>query len=160
METVRELFETNTFGVMAMTQAVLPQLRARRSGVVVNVTSSVTLARMPLVAAYSATKMAIAGFTASLALELEGFDVRVKLVEPGYGPTTRFTSNGGPRMEGLIPEAYAPFAQRIFAAFGQQDVVTREADVAEVVWRAANDTTGQLRFPAGPDAVALAQARL
>ena len=160
METVRELFETNTFGVMAMTQAVLPQLRARRSGVVVNVTSSVTLARMPLVAAYSATKMAIAGFTASLALELEGFGVRVKLVEPGYGPTTRFTSNGGPRMEGLIPEAYAPFAQRIFAAFGQQDVVTREADVAEVVWRAANDTTGQLRFPAGPDAVALAQARL
>jgi NAD(P)-dependent dehydrogenase (short-subunit alcohol dehydrogenase family) len=160
MDTVRELFETNTFGVMAMTQAVLPQLRARRSGVVVNVTSSVTLARMPLVAAYSATKMAIAGFTASLALELEGFDVRVKLVEPGYGPTTRFTSNGGSRMEGLIPEPYAPFAQRIFAAFGQQDVVTREADVAEVVWRAANDATGQLRFPAGPDAMALAQARL
>ena len=44
MATVREVFETNTFGVMAMTQAVLPQLRARRSGVVVNVTSSVTLA--------------------------------------------------------------------------------------------------------------------
>ena len=65
METVRELFETNTLGVMAMTQAVLPQFRERRSGVVVNVTSSVTLARMPLVAAYTATKMAIAGFTAS-----------------------------------------------------------------------------------------------
>ena len=48
MATVREMFETNTFGVMAMTQAVLPQLRARRSGVVVNVTSSVTLAPMPL----------------------------------------------------------------------------------------------------------------
>jgi len=40
-----------------------------------------------------------------------------ELVEPGYGPTTRFTSNGGTRMEGLIPEAYAPFAQPIFAAF-------------------------------------------
>ncbi len=48
MSTVREVFETNTFGVMAMTQAMLPQFRARRSGVVVNVTSSVTLARMPL----------------------------------------------------------------------------------------------------------------
>ena len=112
MATVREVFETNTFGVMAMTQAVLPQFRARRSGVVVNVTSSVTLAPMPLAAVYTASKMAIEGFTASLAHELEAFNVRVKLVEPGYGPTTRFTSNGGPRMEGLIPEAYAPFAQR------------------------------------------------
>ena len=160
MDTIRDLFETNTFGVMAMTQAVLPQLRARRAGVVVNVTSSVTLARMPLVAAYTATKMAIAGFSASLALELEEFNVRVKMVEPGYGPTTRFTSNGGQRMEGLIPEPYAPFAQRVFAAFGQTAAVTCERDVAEGVWRAANDETGQLRFPAGPDAVALAQSRL
>ena len=93
MATTREVFETNTFGVMAMTQAVLPQFRARRSGVVVNVTSSATLAPMPLVAVYTASKMAIEGFTASLALELEAFNVRVKLVEPGYGPTTRFTSN-------------------------------------------------------------------
>ena len=160
MATVRELFETNTFGVMAMTQAVLSQFRARRAGVVVNVTSSVTLSRMPLVAAYTATKMAIAGFTASLALELEAFNVRVKLVEPGYGPTTRFTSNGGSRMAGLIPEPYEPFAQRVFAAVAQPTAVTTERDVAEVVWRAATDETGQLRFPAGPDAVALAQSRL
>ncbi len=87
MTTVREVFETNTFGVMAMTQAVLPQFRARRSGVIVNVTSSATLAPMPLVAVYTASKMAIEGFTGSLALELEAFNVRVKLVEPGYGPT-------------------------------------------------------------------------
>jgi NAD(P)-dependent dehydrogenase (short-subunit alcohol dehydrogenase family) len=160
MATVRELFETNTFGVMAMTQAVLPQFRERRSGVIVNVTSSVTLARMPLVAPYTATKMAIAGFTASLALELEDFNVKVKIVEPGYGPTTRFTSNGGQRMDGLIPEPYAPFAQRIFAAFAQTTVVTTEHDVAAGVWRAVNDESGQLHFPAGPDAVALSQARL
>jgi len=159
MATVREVFETNTFGVMAMTQAVLPQLRARRSGVVVNVTSSATLAPMPMVAAYTASKMAVEGFTASLALELEAFDVRVKLVEPGYGPTTRFTSNTGPRMEGLIPEAYAPFAERIFASFAQPAAVTTESDVAEVVWRAANDASGRLRFPAGADAVALVQSR-
>jgi NAD(P)-dependent dehydrogenase (short-subunit alcohol dehydrogenase family) len=160
MATVREVFETNTFGVMAMTQAVLPQLRARRSGVVVNVTSSATLAPMPMVAVYTASKMAIEGFTASLALELQAFDVRVKLVEPGYGPTTRFTNNSGRRMEGLIPEAYAPFAQRIFASLAQgAAAVTTESDVAEVVWRAANDASGQLRFPAGADAVALAQSR-
>jgi short-subunit dehydrogenase len=159
MATMREVFETNTFGVMAMTQAVLPQFRARRSGVVVNVTSSATLAPMPLVAVYTASKMAIEGFTASLAHELGAFDVRAKLVEPGYAPTTRFTSNTGSRMDGLIPEAYAPFAQRIFASFAETTAVTTESDVAEAVWRAANDVTGQLRFPAGADAVALAQSR-
>lgn len=155
MTTTREVFETNVFGVMAMTQAVLPQFRARKSGMIVNVTSSATLAPMPLVAVYTASKTAIEGFTASLAFELEAFDVKVKLVEPGYAPTTRFTSNGASRMEGLIPDAYAPFAQRIFASFAQPTAVTTESDVAEAVWRAANDATGQLRFPAGADAVAL-----
>jgi NAD(P)-dependent dehydrogenase (short-subunit alcohol dehydrogenase family) len=159
MATVREVFETNTFGLMAMTQAVLPQLRARRSGVVVNVTSSATLAAFPLVAVYTASKTAIEGFTASLALELAPFDVRAKLVEPGYGPTTRFTSNTGPRMEGMVPEAYAPFAQSVFASMAEPGAVTTEADVAEGVWRAANDASGQLRFPAGADAVALARSR-
>jgi short-subunit dehydrogenase len=155
----RDVFETNTFGVMAMTQAVLPQFRMRRSGVVVNVTSSATLAPMPLVAVYTASKMAIEGFTASLALELEAFNVRVKLVEPGYGPTTSFTSNAGPRAaSGLIPDAYSPFAESIFSQLTQRAAVTTESDVAEVVYRAANDVSPQLRFPAGPDALALAQA--
>jgi len=158
MATTREVFETNTFGVMAMTQAVLPRFRARRAGVVVNVTSSAVLAPMPLVAVYTASKTAIEGFTASLAFELDAFNVRVKLVQPGYGPTTRFTSNGGERMQGLIPDAYGPFAQKIFAAFTQPAAVTTEADVAEAVWQAANDASGQLRFPAGADAVALAQS--
>jgi len=157
MTTTREVFDTNTFGVMAMTQAVLPQFRERRSGVLINVTSSVVLARMPLVAIYAASKTAIEGFTASLALELEALNVRVKLVEPGYAPSTNFTSNGRSRMNGQIPEDYAPFAQRVLADFQNQTTVTHESDVAEAVWRAANDTTGQLRFPAGPDAIALAQ---
>lgn len=159
MDMVREVFTTNTFGVMAMTQAVLPQLRARGSGVVVNVTSTVTMTPMPLVAVYTASKTAIDGFSASLALELEAFGVRVKLVEPGYGPTTGFTSNSGARAaSALIPEAYAPFAQRVFAAFGQPGAVTTESDVAEAVYRAANDESGRLRFPAGADAVALSRA--
>jgi NAD(P)-dependent dehydrogenase (short-subunit alcohol dehydrogenase family) len=158
MATTRELFETNTFGMMAMTQAVLPQFRARKSGVIVNVTSSATLQPMPLVAVYTASKMAVEGFTASLAFELEAFNVRVKLVEPGYGPSTRFTSNGASRMEGLIPEQYAPYARDVFASFVQPAEVTKEADVAEAVWRAANDSSGKLRYPAGADAVALAQS--
>jgi NAD(P)-dependent dehydrogenase (short-subunit alcohol dehydrogenase family) len=159
MAMARAVFETNTFGVMATTQAVLPQFRARRSGVVVNVTSTVTMTAMPLVAVYTASKMAIEGFTASLAFELEAFDVRVKLVEPGYCPTTRFASNTGMRPDELIPEAYAPFAERAFAALVQPAAVTTESDVAEAVYRAANDASGQLRFPAGADAVALARSR-
>jgi NAD(P)-dependent dehydrogenase (short-subunit alcohol dehydrogenase family) len=156
MATARELFETNTFGVMAMTQAVLPRFRERRTGVVVNVTSSATLVPMPLVAVYTASKQAIEGFTGSLALELAEFGVRVKLVEPGYAPSTRFTANGEARMAGLVTEAYAALAQRAFAAL-DNPLVTTERDVAEAVWRAANDGSGRLRFPAGADAVALAR---
>ncbi len=158
MAHIRKVFDTNTFGVMAMTQAVIPQFRARRSGVIVNVTSSVTLTAMPLAAAYTASKQAIEGFTGSLAHELAHFGIRAKLVEPGYAPTTRFAHNTSVRIEDLIPETYAAFAAPIFAAFAEPALVTTEQDVAEAVWRAANDRSGQLRFPAGADAVALAQA--
>ena len=155
MAHIRQVFETNTFGVMAMTQAVIPQMRARRSGTIVNVTSSVTLAPMPLAAAYTASKQAIEGFTGSLAHELAHFGVRAKLVEPGYAPTTRFTQNTSVKVEDLIPPAYADFAAPIFKAFAQPPLTTSEADVAEAVWAAANDAAGTLRFPAGADAVAL-----
>ena len=157
MAITRELFERNTFGVMAMTQAVLPQFRERRRGVIVNVTSSATLAPMPLVAVYTASKMAIEGFTASLAHELAAFDIGVKLVEPGYAPTTRFTENGTERMRDLIPPPYEPFARSVFGTLTQRAELTKESDVAEAVWRAAHDRTGQLRFPAGADALALAR---
>ena len=159
MSTVREIFETNTFGTMAMTQAVIPQFRARRAGTIVNVTSSATLAPMPLVAAYTASKTAIEGFTASLAHELGAFEVAVRLVEPGYAPTTRFAANGEERMRGLVPEAYGRYAQDVFAGFADASAFTSETDVAQSVWAAAHDTGGRLRFPAGPDAVALAAAR-
>lgn len=143
---------------MAMVQAVIPQMRERRSGAIINVTSSVTLAAMPLAAAYTASKSAIEGFTGSLAHELACFTVRAKLVEPGYAPTTRFSQNTSVRIEDLIPEAYAAFAKPILEAFAQPAMITKETDVAEAVWAAVHDTAGQLRFPAGPDAVALANA--
>ena len=155
MSTVREVFETNTFGVMAMCQAVIPQFRARRAGTIVNVTSSTTLAPFALVAAYTASKSAIEGFTSSLQLELRAFDVRVALVEPGYAPTTAFAANGQQRMQGLVPDAYEPFARSVFAGFTNDMPTTRESDVAEGVLKATTDVSGQLRFPAGADALAL-----
>lgn len=154
MEHVRRLFDTNTLGVMAMTQAVLPMLREQGGGVIVNVTSSVVLSPSPFAAAYTATKTAIEGFSRSLAKELVAFDIGVKLVEPGYAPTTRVSANTALPIADLIPPAYADFARPIFAAFAVPDVTTKEIDVAEAVWRAAIDRTGQQRFPAGPDAVA------
>jgi NAD(P)-dependent dehydrogenase (short-subunit alcohol dehydrogenase family) len=158
MSHIRDVFETNTLGTMAMSQAVIPQMRERRSGVIINVTSSATLAPMPLAAAYTASKQAIEGFTGSLAHELAHFGIRAKLVEPGYAPTTRFAENSSVRIADLIPEAYAGFAKPIFEAFARPALTTRESDVAEAVWMAVHDMTGRLRFPAGADAVALAGA--
>jgi short-subunit dehydrogenase len=158
MAKVREVFETNTFGVMAMTQAIVPQFRERRSGVIVNVTSSVTLAPMPLMSVYTASKMAVDAFTASVEHELAAFNVRVKLVQPGYGPTTRLAENAAISLEDVIPKAYASFAHPILQALSDPPLTTTEADVADVIWRAATVPSSQLRYPAGPDAVALAQA--
>ena len=156
MATTREVFETNTLGTIAMTQAVLPQFRQRRSGVVVNVTSSVTSMPLPLLAVYTASKSAVNAFTESLALELEQFNVRVSLVLPGRAPETSFGQNGQRRMQGSIPEAYAALAQTIFARWSQSTDITRSSDVAEAVWRAATDPASPLRIAAGADAVALA----
>ncbi|MFG2948003.1 SDR family oxidoreductase [Streptomyces adustus] len=161
MARVREVFETNTFGVMAMTQAVLPRFRERGSGVVVNVTSSVVLGHMPLSAVYKASKMAVEGFSSSLALELAPFGVRVKTVQPGACLTTNFgeRATDGRSLDDMVPPPYAAFAKKALDGFMGQDVFTRERDVAETVWQAVHDTTGRLRFPAGPDAVRLAEAK-
>jgi len=157
MATVRELFETNTFGTIAVTQAVLPQLRERRDGVVVNVTSSVTLKALPLLAAYRASKAAVNAFTESMALELAPFGVRAHLVLPGRSPQTRFGDNARPRMSGLDLPAYADAAQRVFAQMGDTAApTTRVEDVAQAVWRAATDPSSALRIPAGADAEAWA----
>ncbi|MYZ37675.1 MULTISPECIES: SDR family oxidoreductase [unclassified Streptomyces] len=161
MDRVREVFETNTFGVMATTQAVLPLFRERGSGVVVNVTSSVVLGHMPLSAVYKASKMAVEGFTASLALELAPFGVQAKTVEPGACLTTNFAANAtnGMPLDELVPAPYALWAKKTMDDFTGQALFTKESDVAETVWRAVHDATGQLRFPAGPDALWLAQAK-
>jgi len=158
MSLIRALIETNTIGVMAMCRAVIPQMRERRSGTIVNVTSSATLTPFPLAAAYTATKQAIEGFTGSLAHELGHFGVRVKLVEPGYAPTTRFGANALVPVERLLPGEYADFARPILEAFARPALTTEVDDVAEAVWNAVHDSEGQLRFPAGQDAVMLAQA--
>src|SRR6202022_5172606 len=70
METAREVFETKTLGTMAVTQAVLPQFRQRKAGVIVNVTSSVTLKPLPLLSVYTASKAGIRAWPESLPLDM------------------------------------------------------------------------------------------
>ena len=158
--TIREVFETNTFGVIAACRAIIPQMRKQGHGTIVNVTSSVTVGVMPLVAVYAASKWAVEGFTESLAYELEEFNIKARLVEPGYAPTTNFSSNGFERMEGLIPADYGSFAQACFSRFtSYPSAFCTETEVAEAVFAAATDDGSTLRFLAGADTKLLAGLR-
>ena len=154
-ETAEALFRTNTLGTLAMIQAVVPAFRARRSGVVINVTSTVTLKPLPVVGIYRASKAAVNALTESLAVEMAPFGVRVHLVLPGRSPETRFGESARPHLRGLDEPDYVPMIQGFVAAVRDDaGPTTRPADVAEAVWRAATDPSAPLRIPAGADAVA------
>lgn len=155
-QALREVFETNTLGTIAMTQAVLPQFRQRRSGLIVNITSAVTLKPLPLLAAYTASKAAVNAFTESLALELKPFNIRVGLILPGRAPETRFGENAQ-RIMGSIPADYAELSQQIFNNMRDASAsVTWPIDVAKAVWQVANDPSAPMRLPAGEDALHMA----
>ena len=156
MDLVREIFETNTFGSLALVQAVLPQFRERKEGVVINVSSTVTLHPLLLLSVYTASKAAINAFTESLALELAPFNIRVRLVLPGRSSETRFGENARPRVLSSTSKPYAAVMQDLFVRMSEPALFTRLQDVAEAVWSAANNPSSPMRIPAGADAVALA----
>jgi NAD(P)-dependent dehydrogenase (short-subunit alcohol dehydrogenase family) len=157
MQVAREVYETNALGTMAMTQAFLPSMRQRGSGVVVNVTSSVALVPVPLVSVYSASKAAVNAFTESLALELAPFGIRVRLVLPGRAPGTSFGENAKRLLPQDIGPAYADYARELFAkrSAAKDEPLTQADDVAEAVWRAATDVGSPMKIAAGADAAAI-----
>lgn len=156
LSSIREVFETNTIGTIAMTQAVLPQFRDKKAGVIVNVTSTVTLKALPLLAVYTASKSAINAFTESVALELAPFGIRVRLVLPGLAPSTKFAENAFGKMA-PVPEAYKPTFDAVVAGFQNPGPVTLAKDVAEAVFAAVTDPSSPMKIPAGADAVMLAK---
>ena len=156
MDTAQAVFATNTLGTIAMTQAVLPGMRAQRAGVIVNVTSAVTMRSLPAMSVYTASKAAVNAFTESLALELEPLGIRTRLVLPGRAPTTRFGENARDYMQGDVPAEYAPLLEAIFAGMRVPGPVTHAQDVVEAVWRAVTDPAAPMRIPAGADAEAWA----
>ena len=159
VDIIQSVFETNTVGTMRMIQAVLPQFRARKAGLIINVTSSVTMKPLPLLSVYTASKAAVNAFTESLAIELTPWGIKVKIVLPGAAPETSFGSTALSRLQekGGFPEAYGGFADDVIAAMRQPGAPrTLSSDVAEAVWYAATDPSAPSRIPAGADAVALA----
>ena len=159
-ETLRTIFETNTFGTFEMIRAILPQMRAKGSGVIVNVSSSVTLQPMSLLSVYTASKAAVNAYTECLALELAPLGIRARLVLPGQAPATRFGSNARALMAKAneAPEDYKPFVDQVMSSFTENVAKepTRPADVVEAIWRAVTDPDCPLRLAAGADAEALA----
>jgi NAD(P)-dependent dehydrogenase (short-subunit alcohol dehydrogenase family) len=157
---IREVFETNTFGVMSVCQAVTPHMRERRTGTIVNVTSSVAIAPMPLVAAYAASKCATEGFSEALAHELRPLGIRVRLVQPGLAPSTSFAANSGRSTVSFVPPAYADFANRYLRSLVDYPTdYTSADDVASAVYAAVTGDDDKLRYPAGADSVMLAELR-
>ncbi|MBR9764849.1 MAG: SDR family oxidoreductase [Rhodobacteraceae bacterium] len=158
--TIREVFETNTFGTMATCRAIIPQMRRQGRGVIINVTSSTGFGPMPLVAVYAASKTAVEGFTESLSYELHGFGITARLVEPGLAPTTNFGQNAGTRMQGMIPPHYQAYAAAYFARMSDYPTpYCSETEVAEAVLAAATDEGRRIRYPAGADSRMLAELR-
>src|SRR3954463_11211673 len=147
IEQARALFETNVFGLIRMTRAVLPQMREQGGGRIINVSSVLGLVPAPFMALYAATKHAIEGYSESLDHEVREHGVRVLLVEPGY-TNTAFDTNAV-----AVDEPLALYARRREASEVLTAAAVRAGDepsvVSQVIVAAATDTRPSLRYPAG-----------
>ena len=147
MEQVRAIFDTNFFGLIRMTRAVLPHMRQQGSGRIINIGSVLGFLPMPYGALYAATKHAVEGYSESLDHELRTRGIRVSVIEPAYTKTP-FDAN-------LVePDAKLEEYREIRTAVNQRvKEVMATADlpdvVAEVVLKAANAAQPKLRYTAG-----------
>jgi NAD(P)-dependent dehydrogenase (short-subunit alcohol dehydrogenase family) len=154
---VRRMFETNFYGAVRMMQAVLPSMRERRSGTVVNVTSMMGRVTLGCHGFYSATKFALAVVSESLAIEMKPFGVRVAIIEPGVILTPIWS-----KAEALMPEGH-PYQQamgrlaRLFKA--QMEGGTKPDAVARAIYDAVQEGATKLRYVVGADGEAMVAAR-
>jgi NAD(P)-dependent dehydrogenase (short-subunit alcohol dehydrogenase family) len=146
---IEKQFATNVFGLMAVTRALLPHFRQKRSGTIINVASVGGRITFPAYTLYHSTKWAVEGFSESLQYELAPFNIRVKIVEPGPIKTD-FYDRSPDFGQGQGKEAYQSFLDRVMP---QMDKAGREGSppeaVAEVIFKAATDSSKRLRYPAG-----------
>jgi NAD(P)-dependent dehydrogenase (short-subunit alcohol dehydrogenase family) len=144
IEEARQVFDVNVFGVMRVTNAVLPTMRGQNSGRIVNVGSLMGIVPAPFLGAYAATKHALEGYTETLDHEVRAFGVRAILIEPGF-TKTKFETNG--KYTALSLDAYAAVRKRVSELFlGQFGSGAEPRDVALVVLQAATASSPKLRY--------------
>lgn len=144
---IRRQFDVNLFGLIDMTKAVLPSMRAKGSGLILNISSIGGLIGMPGAPLYISTKHAVEGLTESLRYELKPFGVRVKLIEPG-GIKTDFISRSSDWATHPDYANQTNALRKMTAALDRNLADPR--DVAKVILRAANDPSDRLRYLAKP----------
>lgn len=159
-EQLTDLLNTNLLGVIRVTKAFIPHLRAKQSGRIISTTSIGGLIGFPLYSIYHAAKWAIEGWSESLSFELAQHHIAVKTISPG-GIATDFT---GRSLATAPHAAYADLYQKLMGAQeggeGSDFQFSTPEAIAEVVYEAATDQKDQLRYQAGPDAVAIYAQRL
>lgn len=147
VDQVRSLFDTNFLGVVRVTNAVLPFMRAQGQGRILNIGSVLGLIPGPFGAYYSASKHAIEGYSESLDHEVRAFGIRVAVIEP-WATKTSIEANS-PQGDRPVA-AYAQTLTRYRAAFDLAMVTGDTAeDVASTILRAAQDRVPRLRYPSG-----------
>ena len=155
MDVIRRQFDVNLFGPIETIQAVLPSMRARRSGVIVNVSSVGGRITYPLGSLYHGSKWAVEGLSEALHYELSPLGIRVKVVEPG-GVNTDFGGRSFVFTNDPELTDYQPLVDMAAAAMeeGTPSGNQEPEEVAEVIFTAATDGTAQLRDIAGEGAKA------
>jgi NAD(P)-dependent dehydrogenase (short-subunit alcohol dehydrogenase family) len=144
----RSAMETNYFGVIRCIQAVLPGMRERRSGCIINISSISGRIAMSPMTPYHATKFALEGLSEGLAQEVKPFNIRVAVVQPGIIDTSAARKIADTQSHSRYPQEH-----RFAALFSAVLQTTRPASlVAEKVLEIAESGTWQLRHPVGPDA--------
>jgi len=155
MHEVREIYDVNVFAPLALSKLVLPEMRARRSGRIINVSSLVGKFVLPMSGIYASTKFAMEGMSDALRLELKPWNVKVILVEPGP-IATQFASVAKNRsVERLVDEEspYAPYYRRFLGgAYFSKSLTWGAAAVADVIRLAAESDRPKERYPVGPPA--------
>jgi NAD(P)-dependent dehydrogenase (short-subunit alcohol dehydrogenase family) len=144
---IQQQFATNFFGLIEVTQQVIPVMRAAGNGLILNVSSIVGRLALPYASSYVATKFAVEGLSESMRYELEPFHIRVKLVEPG----SILTEFGKGSMQVATSEPYQASMKKFLGVFTKSNArAARPEDVAKVIYRAANDASDRLRYLAKP----------